>query len=779
MIRAIPLGLAAALAASAAHAEGGRIRSGEHAGFSRIVMVIDPTTEWSLETAPGRATIFFPGRELAFGTASVFEKIPRSRITDVETAATPEGTVVGVDIACDCRVSASFVGATYLALDVADRDLVRPAMSPSEEPAIKEPEVPEETAEARAERETEVVANAEAALLAQIERAASQGLIELDTEDDVATPEPAEPIALTSPRPAPGTPQPPVRPALPVRAQRPEIEAPQPPSDPGSPLAVLLEHDQIEAITVFDRDRRSVSERLQQSAVPIECLPDTRLDVGSWSNGRTLFEQRPRLASRLVGEFDRPDTEALATLTKLYIRFGFGREAEQALESFDASLEDGPLLRDLARAIEGRPAATDGPLALAAPCPSNHGLWLALGDVAPAFHDPAHFSTVQVAFADLPPDLRVLVGPALVGRLLDAGQADAARLIHDTAVRPGQRPSPDMRLAAARLAAAEGDPDLAIRELGALVEENASNASTALVYLVELAREARLEIPERTILDLRAAIVQNRGTSLEAVLRARLVAALASAAELSEAVAELRSARSVFPKEPEFDGLAEAILGEAQPERVGNGTYAEVILSARDMLDTTPATDRARQAIAQHLIEVGLPQAAVEIVMPAAARDDAARLVLAQALVRMGEPARAERVLTGLEGDEAAETRARALALGGDFAEANAALLGSDTGEAAMPFAWPAGDWPRARFAAPLPEQRALADYMASRTDPRTTRTASNDPEALAPVEAVIEPLPSLERPSLTSARRLLATSRQIGDFVQTVLTGDPAPDPE
>ena len=127
MIRAyLSSGLLALAAGAAAAAEGGAIRGGEHDGFTRIVLTVDPTTEWSLETADGRATLRFPGKELPFSTQGVYDRIPRTRITAVSVVPDPAGTLVTLDLGCDCRVSTSFVGAQYLALDIADRDAARP-----------------------------------------------------------------------------------------------------------------------------------------------------------------------------------------------------------------------------------------------------------------------------------------------------------------------------------------------------------------------------------------------------------------------------------------------------------------------------------------------------------------------------------------------------------------------------------------------------------------------------------------------------------------------------
>src|SRR5699024_9894881 len=104
---------------------------------------------------------------------------------------------------------------------------------------------------------------------------------------------------------------------------------------------------------------------------------------------------------------------------RLYVRFGFGAEARATLAAFDP---DGagaatPLPADLARVVDGAPAAPAGPLAFDGACPGLHGLWLALGGQAPVWIDPGQFEGVRAGFEGLPPEFRVLVGPGLVGAL--------------------------------------------------------------------------------------------------------------------------------------------------------------------------------------------------------------------------------------------------------------------------------------------------------------------------------------------------------------------------
>ena len=518
------------------------------------------------------------------------------------------------------------------------------------------------------------------------------------------------------------------------------------------------------ATTVFDRDGR----RRAPPPVPAppECLPDQELDVGAWSNGLSLHEQAVAISHRLIGEFDTPDPSALRELVRLHIRFGFGAEAESLLASFDAPLPDRALLGDLARVIEGRPVAPDGPLARAAVCPGRHGLWLALGGAAPVFHNPEHFATVQAAFAAAPPDLRQMLGPTLIGRLLDAGRDGEARLIYETAVRPGIEAGVEMRLAEALLVAAEGHPVEAVHALDALVESNAHNAVEALSHLIRLALDSGLEIPERAITDLRAAAVQHRGSEREAPLRQLLAEALARRAELREAVAEIRSARSDLPAHvPELDALAVRLLAEADPAAVGATPYAETMLATADLIAPIPANDPARRAIAARLVALGLPNAALMLLAPATARGDpAAQLIAADAEVRLGRGAAARAALGDVAGAEAAELRAQAFALDGDFrAAASAAADGA-------PYAWPAGDWPRARDAAQAADRAAMASWMAAQTGGGEPPAPSPDPAALAPEAAFREPLPSLVDPSLEAARRLLATGTQVEGFVEGLL---------
>ncbi|HET9067675.1 MAG TPA: hypothetical protein VFN28_03450, partial [Amaricoccus sp.] len=544
-------------------------------------------------------------------------------------------------------------------------------------------------------------------------------------------------------------------------------------------IAALAGSDQIEATTVFDRDSRTAG-TAAPDATPAVCIDDARLDVGAWSNGLPFTAQAPDIARQLVSEFDAPNPTAIRDLARLYLRFGLGAEAGMLLAAFPgAPLEDRALIADLARAVEGRPLPPGGPLSVAAPCPGNHALWLALGGVAPAYAGAASFAAAQAAFGALPVDLRLLLAPRLVDRLLGEGRLPEARLILETAERPGEPGDAALDLAAARLAAAEGHPEEAMRALDALIEGDGHASAETLVAHTRLVLAARLPVPDRAIADLGAAALQHRGAPVEAELRQLLVAAHAARGELAAALAETRSAmRDLAPAAP---GLAAGMvqhLAAADPA-AGPAAYAETALAALDLVAAAPAADRARVAIAHRLVALGLPDPALAIVAPAAASGaEAARLVAAEAELARGDAAAARAALGPLASPAATALRARAFALAGDYEAAAAALATQGMASAAAPYAWPAGDWPRARAVAGEEAQRAMAGYMEIAAGTAPAPAPAADPAALSPDLAFREPLPPLDRPSLDAARRLLSAGGKIGGFVEEVLTAPPPAGP-
>ena len=209
-----------------------------------------------------------------------------------------------------------------------------------------------------------------------------------------------------------------------------------------------------------------------EAAPPAACLPDAQLDVAAWSNGRRSPSSSRRCAGSSSASSTRPIPRRSRGLARLYLRFGFGAEAEALLAGFaggparDRALLARPRARRRGRGRRRRTARWRRPR-----LPRAHGLWQALGGVAPVWRDAATFVSVQAAFPALPPDLRLLRrAAASSARLIDAGHPAEARVIYDTTVRPGERKDAALALVGARLAALDGHPLEAAQAMAALVE---------------------------------------------------------------------------------------------------------------------------------------------------------------------------------------------------------------------------------------------------------------------------------------------------------------------
>ncbi len=754
-----PLPILFALFASAAAAwaqEGGAIRTGEHPGFSRIVMSIEPSTEWSLDMAEGSATISFPRRGIAFTTEGVWERIGREHIAGITASRTPEGTAVRLDLACACHVTAALVNARYLAVDVHDRTETPASTAPPAETAASTFSAAVKAAHVlrTRERNANTLETAERVLLEQIERAAEQGLIEFTNQSD--KPEPPEETAPDAPAAS----------AVLTPVPRPAQHASSARVDATGLLALTAFNEQIAAVTVFDRDG---AERWTVAQQPHpECQADTALDIARWSDGSLISEQIAGFRRRLVGEFDRPDADIIRALARLHIRYGFGAEAGAVLRSFEATVPDHDLLADLARIVDGGEAA--GPLAHNIVCPGRHGLWLALAGSPAMLASDGAAPELEAVFAALPLDLRHLLGPRLATNLLEAGRTEVARLILDISLRPGQTPEAPLTLAVARLAAAEGRFAEAETRLASLVERGAHNAADALLALVEIRVAAGGSVPEAWVTDLRALAFEQDGGPKEVPAHALTAEAEARNGDIRAAFTTLAAlAADSEAGRAAAEALAPRLLAETDITGTGAAAFAEAVLEHPRLLAPTPEHDAYRLAITAKLLDIGLASPALDILDPMLVRgSEPARAAAARAHLALGEAIAAHTLLDGLAGAEAAALRAKAAARTGDFAAAADAMTVAGTPEAVSAYAWAAGDWERAA-ASTDPAKAIMARYMRDHDEP-----AGSLPAVLTPETAFIARPSNLDEPSLGAARTLLEAGPNIRSFIEDLLAAHP-----
>ncbi|MEG3661838.1 hypothetical protein [Celeribacter halophilus] len=85
MIRILGYILGLALMPQVLFAEVITVRSGEHAGFSRLVMQFSEKTDWAFGRSEQGYEFHVPGEDMYFDTSAVFQKIPRQRIANVKS----------------------------------------------------------------------------------------------------------------------------------------------------------------------------------------------------------------------------------------------------------------------------------------------------------------------------------------------------------------------------------------------------------------------------------------------------------------------------------------------------------------------------------------------------------------------------------------------------------------------------------------------------------------------------------------------------------------------
>ncbi len=661
--------LALALWPLAAGAEDVRIRSGEHAGFSRLVLEFGERPPWSLRLGDRRATVLLGPGDRRLDAEDVFARIPRTRIRAVTVTA--EG--LELELGCDCAVTAFEVRGAALAIDVADA------------PASRE-------------------------VLRDVTPTAATGNdADQTTAPDVAVaPLPIEPPAMTdAPMRGSADAGPPVRP--------PRTTVPVAPSPDAGPALPAADGERGRVLTELTAAiaRATTQGKLRLAPTPPEAgavrpdalladpaaanlrlrlpgeeawLPDTpaagsncrdpaSLDVASWVPAdRAPAEAIAALQARLAPDLDRIDEAQALALARLYVGLGFGAEARAVLAALAPGHPEAALLEDMARIVDGDPVRSDA-LSGEAGCPGRAQLWVAL-----ATGTEAEARDIIVAIGELPMALRRLLAPRVMSQLAAEGDAFAAETVRGPVERAEGPHGASFELVAAQVEARrDGQPDLAaIRDLAA---GRGPSADEAIAVLLELAHEAG-DRPDGATLARAVTRAQDlRGTDLGLRLEIGLIHAFLVADDFAQAAAWLGKVVVAEPIPPD-DRTALArdffmALGARAPDEallVHAAAFAE---SVADLV----RGDQSGETVAARLVDLGLPDLAARY-LPAAPIAPGARTLAARARLAAGDGEGALALAAGLDprDPDIASLRAGALRLLGAPDADRAAAAGSAPG---------------------------------------------------------------------------------------------------
>lgn len=812
------LALCAGLAGAAHAQEQLRLRANEHSAFSRIAIDVPDLVDWRMTQVERTVEIVLPGRNVTLDVRAIFPGRRVSRVLRASAEQRDGDTVITLGLACRCEVEAYDLAEKVLMLDVRDsprevrrsaaaertpdpapeaapKPVVRAASVPVEKPAAvfagkqvapaaendhaaqkdhaAEPtpvvaaHVPIARPPKKAQEATPVqddvatvVAEAQRRLLEQLTRAAEQGLVDFRKPDAPAQVA-ATPHADAGPdnHAGDGREAPAAAPA-PVMAI---ADAAASPSD-----APEGRRSQIQITSVLQRDARSFEKRENPA-----CIPDSRLTLPVIESAKNPAEAIAEHRRALLAEFDEADSVAATNLARVYVALGFGAEAISVVQSLEVPARSAPLLTDMGYVVDGFAYTSNGPLAGARACGGQIGIWRLAAPKADGMEVEEGLSAaakLAEAMGSIAPPLRQLLGPGVLTALVAADRLDAARQLFAVLERAPGPGSDAYDLSVAKFDAADGRVATADAALRELVEGSSPAAAEATALLVERMLERGAPVDDDLIAATAAAALMYRGAALGPRLKAAEIRARGDG-RFVEALDVLETEMGREDRgDPTLRQVALELFLAADPAGPGAAAYAGAVIARSGLMGDGPESDLAREAVAAHLTDLGLANAALGLVAPGVVRSPASALEAARAHVALGDGASALALLDTLSPPAGQATRVAALVAQGRHQDAWRAVEsapGGD-GQTRAGFAWRAGDWQAAASLAPGSARAPFAAWM-SRITPEEAAIAvpTLTPAAIA---AMGEP-DDEAKPSLSGARALLARSRAAETFFEKAMT--------
>lgn len=661
-----------------------RVISGEHEGFTRLVVELPGLSGWTLGRTPMGYGFTPTGPEPPdYDLGRVWDLIPRTRLQSLRID--PASGALQLALACDCHVFPFQYRPGVVVLDIKDGPpppgsafeqafSLQPLAVPAPpDPAPPDPaptvagydwlaDLPAATDRTAPTMDLPELATGSVSLqplrdqlLAQISRGAAQGVVDMQ---------------------------------LPGKSTKVE--------DPG---LTDLPWSQIH-IGEMPGVEASAGGGDTEPVVLAECAPEEMLDLPSWGEGKVPLDLLSAGRSGFMGEFDEVQIEAALQAVRTHLYLGFGAEARQYALLLPPA-EAPPELayyRSMSHLVDGEsdPAT---PFATMLPCDGAAALWAALALERLPLGPEVNVAAILRSFTALPAHLRQSLGAPLAERLLARGDADAARLIRDSMERAPHSDPADIAHLDAKAALHADLPEAAQVHAETAVAEAGSDIAPLITLVEAHARRAEPMLPEAAA-TLQAVLGESAGRPDEAAIRRALALALALSGQTAEAFA------AAGPAVPED---LWRLAGQLAPD---DAFLAQAVLAPDTGTPDFPLDLRAQ--IGRRLLDLGFADSAMLWLGGIVDSDPGAvRLLAAEAELARGDAQAALRHLADLDLPEADPLRAQAHLGLGAYEPARKALLASgEADRAARLLAWER-DW--AGLSAEGEEPwRAAADLLVS-----------------------------------------------------------------
>lgn len=723
MIRQAIAFLVTMMVAIPAQAETIVARSGEHDGFSRLVMRLPDKTNWSLTQSGTTATLKIDRPEAVFDTAQVFNFIPRTRLQSFQQNGA--GAPLRIQLGCECELKSYVQKDGYLVIDVRDgkpgqtyssSSGVLPLGSLAGASGYRFDLTPGRIEQSRTELNLAAALASRAAIVGHSLRE-PQVQVAPEPQPAVTLPDPVTPLQPQVALDQEEATLPDVNLLLDLdetaraaavnasehrllqqigRAtnqglldlvmtevsdeQVPTMVAPLGIQDrPLNPL------DHLSVTTAVDRDMGLMPLHDQGTDEKLHCTRTKDLAVYNWGNELPFADQIGPLRSELFKEFDEIDLGAAISLAKTYLYFGFGAEARIVLAMLPPDAANTEVLTALAVLQDGGSLPITHPFAGQQGCDGDVAFWAAIADGA--IKSNANAEAIQQTLARMPVHLRVHLGPKISTMFSEKGDEHMAASALRSIDRSGVEEVPDINLAQAAFADLTGDTETMADELKEEVAERTENAPRALMDLITLSFEERKALSP-DLPDLIASYeLESRDGELGAELRLTEVMALALTGQFQtafEALENLSEQDGPIARVTAMEPLMTLLT-----ERADDVTFLKYALIFAEQATPKEATPVA-EMMTRRLLDLGFSEQAQSLLVKLALEpaDETRRLMMAEAALGMDLPHRALVELMGLDGAEANKLRAEALWRNGEFDRAGEYLMVEQETDAAARGFW-------------------------------------------------------------------------------------------
>lgn len=615
------------------------VTSGEHEGFTRLVLNFARPVDWRIFRTDGGYGLTIPGPSPRYDLSDVWRLIPRDRLSALFA---DQGTgALQLGIGCDCHALPFELRPGIVVVDI--RDGPAPEGSSFELTSDGQQSEPLRVkASQRPEPRPGIV---------PVPPPAPQTL---DWRNDLVTAARKGQHALQDLPPAVANPDlGAMRDALLWQLGRGaakgvvDMTSPSAPSQT-RPVAPASSHLNMAGAPGFDANAAEREPNLLTGSGQA-CLPDDQLDLVQWAGPESAASQMGAIRSALLGEFDRPDPAGIERAVTFYLHLGFGSEARQLLQQLEITSGKRTLWESMAHVLDGEIPPESAFTGMEV-CDTFAALWAVLSLPALPESQATNRPAVNRAFSALPLHLRRHLGPALADRFMAAGDQESARTIRDAILRAPGEPGAEVRLLAAQIELASNPNLPAAPTLTPLTKEPGPVGIDATVDLTLREAKAGGVVDPAQTTALAAHLHEQKGGPGEGDLRDALAIGLATQGAYAEAF-------GLGSLSPEANETVWQHMGASAPD-------SQIILHAiREPETALPDIQpKTRQTLAKRLITLGFAGQALRWLNPDDAGSDPelARLV-AEARMMDGDAQAALNALAGMTGAEAELIRAAAL----------------------------------------------------------------------------------------------------------------------